>query len=195
MQTNLAPIMRDMLIRFQQSAIRETGRRPMTYLRTPMDEALVLPGCQRPGYAFWQPVAWPDDQPPLGPKAKLFHESIIAYLSMCQFLEIRFFLPVAHLNSPLSFLYRRAFETYRNTELSPPSRAFEEAVLYQREQPALPLAFCMAATCDDAEPLLLCLRASDGQAFVLHADAEADPFYLNLAVDRLLPKLQFVYDL
>ena len=56
MQTALSPIMRDYLIRFQQTAIKETGRRPLTYLRTPMDEKLVLPGCKRPGYAFWQPV-------------------------------------------------------------------------------------------------------------------------------------------
>lgn len=55
MQTALSLIMRDYLIRFQQTAIKETGRRPLTYLREPMDEKLVLPGCQRPGYAFWQP--------------------------------------------------------------------------------------------------------------------------------------------
>ena len=42
MQTALAPIMRDYLIRFQQTAIKETGRRPLTHLRTPMDEKLVL---------------------------------------------------------------------------------------------------------------------------------------------------------
>ena len=52
MQTALAPIMRDYLIRFQQTAIKETGRRPLTFLRTPLDEKLLLPGCQRPGYAF-----------------------------------------------------------------------------------------------------------------------------------------------
>lgn len=57
MQTALAPIMRDYLIRFQQTAIKETGRRPLTFLRTPLDEKLLLPGCQRPGYAFWQPAA------------------------------------------------------------------------------------------------------------------------------------------
>ena len=195
MQTNLAPIMRDYLIRFQQNAIRETGRRPLTWLRTPMDDKLVLPGCQRPGFAFWQPVGWPDNKPPLGKQAKQFHESIVAYLSMCQFLEIRFHLPVAHMNSPLSFLYGRVFETCRNTELSPPGRAFEEAVLYQREHPSLPLSYCMATTSDDGEPLLLMLRASDGQAFVVAAKEDAEPLYLKLAIERLLPKLQFVDDI
>lgn len=53
----------------------------------------------------------------------------------------------------------------------------------------------MAATCDGADPLLLMLRAEDGQAFVQYADRSAEPLYLKLAVDRLLPKLQFVYDL
>ena len=124
MQTALSPIMRDYLIRFQQTAIKETGRRPLTYLRTPMDEKLVLPGCKRPGYAFWQPVPWTDGAVPLGPKAKQFHPSIVEYVSMCQFLEIRFHLPVAHMNSPLSFLYRRTFETCRNTELATPAQAF-----------------------------------------------------------------------
>jgi len=60
MQAALAPIMRDYLIRFQQTALKETGRRPFTFLRVPMEEKLVLPGCRRPGFAFWQPVPWKD---------------------------------------------------------------------------------------------------------------------------------------
>lgn len=194
MQVALAPIMRDYLIRFQQTAIRETGRRPLTYLRMPMDEKLVLPGCQRPGFAFWQPVPWKDGAVPLGDNAKRFHRSIVDYLSLCQFLEIRFHLPVAPMNSPLSFLYNRVFETYKNTEASPPSRAFEEALLYAREHPALPLSLCVAASCDGGEPLLLMLRAEDGQAYIVRADRADEPLYLKLTVDRLLPKLQFVYD-
>ena len=82
MQTALAPIMRDYLIRFQQTAIKETGRRPLTFLRTPLDEKLLLPGCQRPGYAFWQPIPWQDGNVPLGPLAGKFHRSIVEYLSM-----------------------------------------------------------------------------------------------------------------
>ncbi len=195
MQTALAPIMRDYLIRFQQTAIRETGRRPLTYLRAPMDEKLLLPGCQRPGYAFWQPIPWRDGAAPLGDQAGDFHHTILEYVSMCQFLEIRFHLPVAHMGSPLSFLYGRTFETCKNTESSPPARAFEEARLYRREHPALPLSYCMAATCDDAEPLLLMLRAEDGQAFIQHAVGDVAPLYLKLTIDRLLPKLQFVYDI
>ena len=131
---------------------------------------------------------------PLGKKAAIFHPSIVAYLSMCQFLEIRFCLPVAPMNSPLSFLYERVFETYKNTETSPPSRAFEEAELYQREHPSLPLSFCMAATCDGGIPLLIMLRAEDGQAFIQRANNDAEPMYLKLTIDRLLPKLKFVYD-
>ena len=195
MQTALSPIMRDYLIRFQQTAIKETGRRPLTYLREPMDEKLVLPGCQRPGYAFWQPVPWTDGAVPLGPQAVKFHQSIVEYVSMCQLLEIRFRLPVAHMNSPLSFLYRRTFETCRNTELATPAQAFEEAGLYRREHPDVPLSYCMASTCDGAEPLLLMLAAGDGQAFILHAVGEPRIFSLKLGVDRLLPKLQFVYDI
>ncbi len=195
MQTALAPIMRDYLIRFQQTAIRETGRRPLTYLRAPMDEKLLLPGCQRPGYAFWQPIPWRDGAAPLGDQAGEFHQTILEYVSMCQFLEIRFHLPVAHMGSPLSFLYGRTFETCKNTESAPPARAFEEARLYRREHPALPLSYCMAATCDDAEPLLLMLRAEDGQAFIQHAVGDVAPLYLKLTIDRLLPKLQFVYDI
>ena len=190
----LAPIMRDYLIRFQQTAIKETGRRPLTYLRTPMDEKLVISGCQRPGFAFWQPVAWADNKAPLGSHAAAFHDSIRQYVSMCQFLEIRFKLPVAHMGSPLSFLYGRTFETGRNTESAPPSRAFEEAVQQQKAQPELPLGFCMAQTCDGGEPLLLMLRAEDGQAYVLRPERDVAPTYLNIMVDRLLPKLQFVYD-
>lgn len=194
MQAALIPIMRDYLIRFQQTALKETGRRPLTFLRTPMEEKLVLPGCQRPGYAFWQPIPWKDGKPPLGQASAQFHPTIVDYLSMCQFLEIRFHLPVAPLNSPLSFLYNRAFETYKNTESAPPSRAFEEARLYAKEHPQIPLNYCMAATCDGGEPLLLCLRAEDGQAFITRVDTHADPLYLKLTVDRLLPKLKFVYD-
>ena len=190
----LAPIMRDYLIRFQQTAIKETGRRPLTYLRTPMDEKLVISGCQRPGFAFWQPVAWADNKAPLGKHAAAFHDSIRQYVSMCQFLEIRFHLPVAHMGSPLSFLYGRTFECCPNTENNPPERAFEEAGMYRREHPEWPLAYCMAVTCDDGEPLMLMLRAEDGEAFVQRTMAETKPMYLKLGVDRLLPKLRFVYD-
>lgn len=190
----LAPILRDFLVRFQQTAIKETGRRPLTWLRTPMDEKLLLPGCQRPGYAFWQPIAWPGDKAPMGRRSTRFHESIREYLSMCQFLEIRFHLPVSPAGSPLSFLYQRTFETFRNTESATPGRAFDEAALYQRENPALPLAYCMAATCDDGEPLLLMLRAGDGQAFIQHAQGDPALLELRIGLDRLLPKLQFVYE-
>jgi len=194
MHTALAPILRDFLVRYQQTAIRETGRRPMTYLRTPMDEALLLPGCPRPGYAFWQPIAWPGGGVPLGEEAAQFHTSIVEYLSLCQFLEVRFRLPVAPKGSPLSFLYGRVFETFRSTESAPPARAFAEAALYARENPSLPLSYCMAATCDEGEALLVMLRASDGGAYLLRTQGEPEPLYLKLGLDRLLPKLQFVYD-
>ncbi len=193
MQAAFAPIMRDYLVRFQQTAVKETGRRPMTPLREPMDTALVLPGCHRPGYAFWQPAAWPVPGAPLGERAGVVPESVTDYLSMCQFLEIRIALPVAPLNSPLSFLHGRVFETYPNTQLRPPAQALGEAALYARENPELPLSYCMAATCDTGDPLLLQLRATDGQAYVARADQP--PLYLRLTVDRLLPKLKFVYDL
>ncbi len=194
MQASIAPIMRDYLIRFQQSAIKETGRRPLTFLRSPMDERLLLPGCQRPGYSFWQPIPWKDGAAPIGKYAETFHSTIIDYLSMCQFLEIRFNLPVAPMSSPLSFLYKRVFETYKNTESAPPERAFEEAELYAREQPSEPLGFAMASTCDGGEPLLLMLRAEDGQAYIRFAERDRELLYLKLTVDRLLPKLQFVYE-
>jgi len=195
MSETLAHVWRDTLVRFQRTAIRETGCRPVAWLRTPMEEALLLPGCCRAGCSFWQPAPWPQDGAPLGKKAGSFHESIIEYLSMCQFLEMRFQLPVARRGSTLSFLYRRTFEMAPNTRCNPPSRAFEEAFLYQREHPSMPLAYCMAATCDGGKPLLLMLRAADGQAFVQHAEGGAPILEFRLGLDRLLPKLQFVYDI
>ena len=45
------------------------------------------------------------------------------------------------------------------------------------------------------EPLLVMLRAEDGQMYVQRADRDAEPVYCKLTIDRLLPKLQFVYDL
>lgn len=195
MSGTLVPVWRDTLVRFQRTAIRETGCRPAAWLRTPMEEKLLLPGCRRPGFSFWQPVPWPESGVPLGRKAASFHESILEYLSMCQFLEMRFQLPVARGGSTLSFLYRRTFETAPNTRYNPPERAFEEAFLYQREHPSVPLAYCMAATCDDGEPLLLMLRASDGQVFVQHAQGSMPILYFRMTVDRLLLRLQFVYDI
>jgi len=56
MSTPLASVLRDYLVRYQQMAIRETGHRPVTWLRTPMDDALLLPGCSSPGLAFCQAV-------------------------------------------------------------------------------------------------------------------------------------------
>jgi len=194
MLSALAPIMRDFLIRFQQTAIKETGRRPLTYMRAPMDEKLVIPGCRRPGYVFWQPIPWADGQVPLGEYADPFHHTILDYLSFCQFMEIRFHLPVAPINSPLSFLHNRTFETYKNTESSAPAQVFEEAAFFAREHSREPLSFAMAATCDVGNPLLIMLRAEDGQAFILHANGSKPPLLLKLTVDRLLPKLMFIYD-
>jgi len=69
----------------------------------------------------------------------------------------------------LSFLYDRVFETYPNTVSAPPSRAFEEAVSPGSSARNIPLAFCMAASCDNLEPLQMMLDASDGQMYVLRA--------------------------
>lgn len=193
MHTSLRPILCDTLVRFQRSVLRQTGRRPMAFARTPMEEALLLPGCIRPGYVFWQPAPWPDGLPAPGGKAGAFHPDILEYLSVCQFLEIPFRLPVAAKGSTLSFLYQRTFETCPNTVSSPPARALEEAFLYQREHPARPLAFCMAQTSDAGEPLLLMLRAEDGKAFVQSALDDQRIWNLNIALDRLLPKLQFTW--
>lgn len=194
MNSPLAPVLRDYLVRYQQMAIRETGHRPMTWLRTPMEESLLLPGCQKSGYSFWQPVEWKNDKAPVG-KPEGFHQSIVDYLSMCQFYEIRFELPVAASGSPLSFLHGRVFECCANTTANPPSRMFEEAAMYRREHPEWPLSFCMAATCDDGEPLLLMLRAEDGEAFIAHAMTDAQPVELKVGLERLLPKVRFVYDI
>ncbi|MBQ7886140.1 MAG: hypothetical protein IJ313_04515 [Clostridia bacterium] len=188
----ISNIMRDYLVRYQQTALRETGRRPMTFLREPMDEKLLLPGCPRAGYAFWQPVAW-EKEVPFGREAHRFHESIREYLSLCQFLEVRFVLPVANAGSPLSFLYGRVFETCRSTDSRPPERAFEEALTAQCYEPDMPLSYCMAQTCDEKEALLLMVRADDGGVYVRYASMKARVLDLKLGLDRLLPKLQFVY--
>lgn len=188
----ISNIMRDYLVRFQQTALRETGRRPVTFLREPMDEKLLLPGCSHPGCTFWQPVAW-DGEVPLGKDAGRFHESIREYVSLCQFLEVRFVLPVANASGPLGFLYGRVFETCRNTVSRPPVRAFEEALMNHRQEADLPLAYCMAQTCDDKEALLLMIRADNGHVFVRHASADARVLELKLGLDRLLPKLKFVF--
>ena len=113
---------------------------------------------------------------------------------MCQTLEIRFKLPVTPAKSPLSFLYDRVFETYPNTLSAPPSRAFEEAVFADRFSPNLPLSFCMAASCDGLEPLQMMLDAADGQMFVLRAYESEQPVFCKISIDRLLPKLRFVYE-
>ena len=194
MNSPLAPVLRDYLVRYQQMAIRETGHRPMTWLRTPMEESLLLPGCQKSGYSFWQPVEWKNDKAPIG-KPEGFHQSIVDYLSMCQFYEIRFELPVAASGSPLSFLHGRVFECCANTTANSPSRMFEEAAMYRREHPEWPLSFCMAATCDDGEPLLLMLRAEDGEAFIAHTMTDTQPVELKVGLERLLPKVRFVYNI
>ena len=195
MASTVAPVLRDFLVRYQQLTVRETGHRPVTWLRYPMDEDLLLPGCSRSGCSYWQPMPWKAGQPAFGKAGENFHQSIIDYLSMCQFLEMCFQLPVAHVGSPLSFLYGRTFETCPNTETNPPSRMFEEASLYRREHPYLPLAYCMAITCDSGEPLCLMLRAEDGEAFIHRTLSGEPPLYLKLGVDRLLPKLRCICDL
>lgn len=194
MPGTITPVVNDFMVRFQQGAIKETGRRPLTYHRTPMDEGLIVPGCQRPGYVFWQPIAWPDANVPLGEYADRFHKNIVDYLSVCQTLEIRFKLPVTPVKSPLSFMYNRVFETYPNTVSAPPGRAMEEAVFAAQANPGVPLAFCMAGSCDDQEPLRMMLDAADGQMYILRAYEPEQPVFCKIPVDRLLPKLRFVYE-
>lgn len=194
MDTALREAMSAYLVRYQQTAIRETGRRPLARARTPMDEALVLPGCQRPGYVFWQPVPWGGAQPPFGKRKALFHQSIRDYLSVCRFLEIRFRLPVTQAKTPLRFLYDRVFEASANTRFFTPGLAFDEAALAHKAEPSMPLAYCMATTCDDGEPLRILLGASDGQVCFARADG-GEPVYGRMTVERLLPKLRFVYEL
>lgn len=55
------------LIRFQQTAIKETGRRPLRFFVLRWTKSCCCPGCQRPGYAFWQPIPWQDGQRAAGP--------------------------------------------------------------------------------------------------------------------------------
>ena len=131
---------------------------------------------------------------PLGPLAEQFHHSIVEYLSMCQFLEIHFHLPVAHMNSPLSFLYNRTFETCKNTESAPP-----RAPLRRRGSTAGNTPPCRWPT---AWPPPATRGAAFAHAprrgwagFIQHATGDPSPLYLKLGLDRLLPKLQFVYDI
>jgi hypothetical protein len=194
MPGNITPVVHEFLVRFQQGALKETGRRPLAFLRTPMDESLVVPGCQRPGFVFWQPAPWPQGGAPLGEHAGEFHRDIVEYLSVCQTLEIRFKLPVTPVKSPLSFLYDRVFEMYPNTVSAPPSQAFAEAVFANRLADTAPPAFCMAATCDGLEPLRMMLCADDAQMYVLRAVDADQPVFCKITMDRLLPKLRFVYE-
>ena len=53
----------------------------------------------------------------------------------------------------------------------------------------------MVATCDEGEKLLLMLRAEDGEAYIVPADQNREPVYLNAMLERLLPRVQFVYDI
>ena len=50
-------------------------------------------------------------------------------------------------------------------------------------------------TCDEGEKLLLMLRAEDGEAYIVPADQNREPVYLNATLERLLPRVQFVYDI
>ena len=38
------------------------------------------------------------------------------------------------------------------------------------------------------------LRAEDGQAYILPADGSREPVYLSATLERLLPRVQFVYE-
>ena len=193
MKQSIIPAFRDFLVRFQQNALKETGRRPMTYLRSSMEQSLILPGCLRSGYVFWQPMPWQNVNIPLGQNKGMFHESIIDYYSMCQFLEVRFRLPVAHQNSPLSFLYRRVFELYSNTQANPPMRALDEAIfLYEREATKV-LSVPIACTCDGGEMLQIMVCAENGKVMIQPSNGEA--VLLSITLDKIFPKAQFVYDI
>ena len=73
--------------------------------------------------------------------------------------------------------------------------AIRQPALLEHVENDAQLAQADRAALDGAEPLLLMLGAEDGQAFIQHASGDPSPLYLKLGVDRLLPKLQFVYDI
>ena len=60
---------------------------------------------------------------------------------------------------------------------------------------SLPLMYTIAATCDAGEPLRIGLRAEDGVVMVAHTQTNTPPLDCKMTIERLLPKLQFVYDL
>ncbi len=194
MPVSLAPIMRDYLIRFQQSSIKATGHRPLSLIHTPMDEPLWLPGCTQVGYSYWQPIAWNNEKAPVGSYATHFHQSIIEYVSLCQFLEIPFRLPIAQSHRPLSFLYQRVFETFKNTHSMPPCDAFEEAFLLSHFQKDKHISYAFARTCDPFDPLLLMIHADTGFAYIDCVGHDLPLVELHVSLDRLLPKLQFSFE-
>ena len=194
MSESLAPVFKDFLICFQQSAIRETGRRPITCTRAQMDTDLLLPGCESAGYSFWQPVLWPEGGAPLGEHAASFHTSIVEYVSMCRFFEIPFTLPVPEKQSPLSYLWGRRFQTFQNTLALRPETVMDEAVALYQNSGSLFMGFPFAVTFDRGEPLTLILRASDGVMFVSRAERDNAFTSLNTTLREVMPKLRFCFD-
>lgn len=190
----ISPIVRYYFLRYQQTAIRETGRRPMILRSKAINESLMLPGCPLKDYTFWQPIPWAEGNVPLGDNAGAFHSSIIDYVSLCQFFEMQFHLPIPAFNNTASFARERVFECIRNTEDFPPAAAFDKAVEIHAGTPEIPLYYPMAATCDSGHPIILGIWADSTEAFLLVPGGSNKPVWLCLTLEKLLPKLRFVYD-
>ena len=56
------------------------------------------------------------------------------------------------------------------------------------------LRYALSSRGKGIRPLLVMLSAEDGQMFIQRADRDAAPVFCKLTIDRLLPKLQFIYD-
>lgn len=177
---------RDFLVRFQQAAIRETGRRPTVALRDGIDRELLLPGCLSAGYSFWQPMPWPQNEPQLGDVAEPFHPSIIEVLTFCRYHELTFILPVPQRQGIYSFLYKRQFITAQNTLNVPPQLALREALERHGENSKLPLYFPFAVSDHQGEAILLCLQADTGECCLYRPGRNHDYTPLGFGFDEML---------
>lgn len=177
---------RDFLIRFQQTAIRETGRRPTVALRDGIDEELLMPGCLSAGYSFWQPMPWPQDMPQLADMETHFHRSILDLFTFCRYHELSFVVPVPQRQGIYSYLYKRQFVTVQNTMKALPLDALNDAIIRHDQLSKLPLYFPFAATDPQGEAFVLCLQADTGECCLFSPSRENVYHSLGLSVCEML---------
>lgn len=157
------------------------GTSPQTALRSNMDEELLIPGSDTPGYSCWRALPFDSEQAQIADwaqaRAIALDPRIVAFYTSMRRYEILF-----------SF-NGRLFSTDSLTKTAPPLRAIAEDYFAWENAPDYPFAISVAYTCDDKEPQILLAEADTAKIRLRKLSTNATLLKLATRLDAFCDQL------